>query len=173
MRAMGLADVISRITGLFALLGQLLLFLNFPLLLVGRAPISWLAVLLLIAAPRLSALLQLALSRTREFQADLGAARLTGDPEGLASALRKMEAYQSGIWKRILMPGGGGPNPSLFRTHPATGERVRRLLELVEGGRPAASLPAASLPHESPVYVPVRFAPETPRQRWHITRVWS
>jgi Zn-dependent protease with chaperone function len=55
---------------------------------------SWLGVGLLLAAPAASTLLQLALSRRREFEADLGAYELTGDARGLASALEKMERYQ-------------------------------------------------------------------------------
>lgn len=130
MRVMGIADLISRLTSIFSTFGQILLFLNLPLLLVGGVTVNWLAILLLIAAPTLSALLQLALSRTREFDADLGAARLTGDPQGLASALQKLEFYQGGFLKQIFLPGHRVPGPSMLRTHPPTAERVRRLRSL-------------------------------------------
>ena len=154
MRAMSLADLISRITGLFSAFGQVLLFFNVPLLLLGRSPISWVAIVLLIAAPRLSALLQLALSRTREFEADLGAARLTGDPIGLANALRKMERYEAHVLKQILLPARRAPNRTLLGTHPETSERIRRLLELAPTGHPV------------PVPVAVRAAGS--RARWDI-----
>lgn len=137
LRVMALADVISRITNLFSTFGQFLLLLNLPLLLVGMTAVPWLAVILLIAAPLLSDLLQLALSRTREFDADLGAVALTGDPEGLASALKKIEYYSTNMLKRILMPGHSVPDPSILRTHPNTGERINRLLQLLEVRQPS------------------------------------
>ncbi|MFQ5934964.1 MAG: zinc metalloprotease HtpX [Acidiferrobacterales bacterium] len=136
MWVMMLADTVSRLTSGFALLGQLLLFINFPLILFGGAGISWLAILLLIFAPTLSMLLQLALSRTREFDADLDAARITGDPLGLAAALKKLDRYQGSVLRRLLMPGGRAPHSWILSTHPKSEERIRRLVELVEP-RPA------------------------------------
>lgn len=130
MRVMGIADVMSRVTGLFSNIGQILIFFNLPLLLIGAVTISWFAIFLLVTAPLLSGLLQLAISRTREFDADLDAARITGDPEGLASALQKMDRYKSNIFERIFFPGRSIPDPSLLRTHPQTDERVKRLLQL-------------------------------------------
>jgi heat shock protein HtpX len=127
---MGLADLFSRATSLLSLMGQVLLLLNIPLILFGQAAINWLAIFLLVFAPSLSALAQLALSRTREYDADLNAARLTGDPEGLARALRKIERVQGGWLERIFMPGRRVPVPSLLRTHPQTDERIARLLAL-------------------------------------------
>ena len=129
LRVMTFADLIGRMTGFLSTTGQFLLFLNLPLLLMGRAPISWLAVVLLLVAPNVSGLLRLALSRTRELDADLGAARLSGDPLGLASALRKMECYGTGWLDRMLRP-YRTPSRSLLRTHPETEERVERLLDL-------------------------------------------
>lgn len=131
MWVMSLADVISRITSLFSLLGQVLLLLYLPLLLAGYQ-LAWGPVLLLVGAPSFSALLQLALSRSREFDADLHGALLSGDPRGLASALNKMERSQGNLLERIFLPGRREPHPSLLRTHPPTEERVRRLLEIAE-----------------------------------------
>ena len=71
----------------------------------------------------------MALSRTREFDADLGAAMLTGDPDGLASALAKLERMQGRRWEMIL-PGGRTPDPSVLRTHPLTADRIARLNRL-------------------------------------------
>ncbi len=130
LRVMGLADLLGRMTRFLALFGQVLLLINLPLMLMGRVTVPWLFVILLLAAPTVSGLLQLALSRTREYEADLGAVQLTGDPRGLASALAKLERLQGGLWRRILLPGHGVPEPSVLRTHPVTSERVRRLLEL-------------------------------------------
>ena len=134
-RVMGLADVVGRLTRILSLIGQFLILVSLPLMLFSPEGIPWAGFLLLVFAPSLSALLQLALSRTREFDADLDAARLTGDPAGLASALEKLERYQGGLLERILLPGRHNPNPSLLRTHPETEERIDRLLALKPGSR--------------------------------------
>lgn len=118
MRSMNIADVISRITSLFSTFGKFLLLLNLPLILMGSATISWWAILLLIFAPMLSGLLQLALSRTREFDADLDAIALTHDPVSLMTALQKLEHYSTNLLQQVLFPGRGVPDPSIFRTHP-------------------------------------------------------
>jgi heat shock protein HtpX len=134
LRIMSLADVLARLTSLMSWVGQLLLFINLPLILTGQEVIPWPLVLLLILAPTLVALLQLALSRAREYDADLDAAELTRDPKALASALLKLERYQGRYWEEILLPGRRIPEPSLLRTHPPTEERVRRLLQLYDEG---------------------------------------
>jgi len=144
LRVMTLADVISRITANLSMIGQVLILINLPLFLMGRAHIPWIPLLLLLAAPTLSALMQLALSRTREFDADMGAVRLTGDPLGLASALEKMERYQGSLLGTIFAPGRRSPDPSLLRSHPHTEERIRRLLSLEERPAPAHAIPLAS-----------------------------
>ena len=136
---MGLADTLSRATSTLSLMGQFLLLINLPLILVSGVQINWFAIFLLVFAPTLSSLAQLALSRTREFDADLGAASLTGDPEGLASALQKIEKIQGSWLERIFMPGRGIPEPSILRTHPETDERVARLLSLRQRFRDAPS----------------------------------
>ncbi len=133
---MGLANGVSRVTGTLSWIGQLMLLFNLPMLMLDAYQFPWLLVLLLIAAPTASALLQLALSRTREFEADLDAARFTGNPRGLAGALAKMERVQRGWLQRIFPVGRGVPSLSLFRTHPETEERIQRLLELEATPRP-------------------------------------
>ncbi len=130
MWVMGLADVFSRLTLLMSQGGLLLMLLLLPAALVGGVEVSLAAVFLLLAAPTVSTLLQLGLSRTREHDADLGAVELTGDPRGLASALDKLERYQGGWFERIFMPGRRLPEPAWLRTHPPTEERIRRLLSL-------------------------------------------
>lgn len=131
IRILGLADVISRLTRVMSWVGMLLLVFSLPMLVGGQAGVPPLLVLLLLASPTLSALMQLALSRTREFDADLDAASLTGDPQALISALQKMEMPVGGLWGRILTPHRQPREPSLLRTHPSTAERVERLRALV------------------------------------------
>ncbi|WP_316367116.1 zinc metalloprotease HtpX [Candidatus Thiodiazotropha sp. CDECU1] len=129
-RLMAFADLTSRITGLLSLIGQLLLLINLPLMLFGQTTLPWMPILVLLVAPTLSALAQLALSRSREYEADLGAAKLTGDPMGLASALNRLEPPRHRLLERLLHPGPRIPDPSLLRTHPPTDERVARLMAL-------------------------------------------
>ncbi len=157
---MGLADGVSRVTGTLSWIGQLMLLFNLPMLMMDAYQFPWLLVLLLISAPTASALLQLALSRTREFEADLDAARLTGNPRGLARALAKMERIQKGWLQRIFPVGHRVPSLSLFRTHPETEERIQRLLELEAAPQ---SPPREDYPRyleaTMPRTIPVRVAP--------------
>ncbi len=168
---MGLADFVTRTVNTLAWLGQMLLLLNLPALLLGaRPPFPFGFLLLMIFAPTLSALLQLALSRAREFDADLGAARLTGDPLGLAAALQKMERLQGGFLERIFLPGWRVPEPSLLRTHPPTEERIRRLLQ-IEAEMQARSLPPP--PRERIVDLAGLPRLVTRPPRWHpLTGSW-
>jgi heat shock protein HtpX len=132
IRVMRLADLAARLTGSLSLFGQILLLLNLPLILFSEQSINWLLVLILIFAPQVSALMQLGLSRVREYNADLGAVKLTGDPQGLASALQKIESSFGGLMQRFL--GSYQVLPGWLRTHPPTRERVKRLLELTSDG---------------------------------------
>jgi heat shock protein HtpX len=127
---MALADVLSRLTNLMAMTGIFLLLVYLPLFLLSGEPIPWLLLLVLLLSPNISALLQLALSRSREYNADIEAVELTGNPQGLASALAKIEYYQGGWAERILFPGRKAPDPSLLRSHPQTQERIKRILEV-------------------------------------------
>ena len=100
----------------------------------------------MILAPLAASLIQMAISRAREFGADRGGAEISGDPEALAAALRKIEAYARGTplntadqhpetaQMMIINPLSGGDLAGLFRTHPATEQRVARLLELARRG---------------------------------------
>lgn len=124
---MVVADIISRLTSIMALFGYLMLVIYLPVKIINGEDIPWLLFIILILAPNISALLQLALSRTREFTADAQAIELTGDPEGLISALNKMNQFEKHWLQKMLLPGYRHPQPSLLRTHPLTEERIRRL----------------------------------------------
>jgi heat shock protein HtpX len=162
LRVMGLADSISRLTHLMALLGQITILFSLPALLLGIVKVSWPALLLLAAAPQLALLAQLGLSRVREFDADRLAAELTGDPHGLASALAKIERV-SHSWRAWLLPGWGNPEPSWLRTHPATTERIQRLRELAES--------MATPPLQSRAFRPEFPLAQRP-PRWRAGGLW-
>jgi len=158
LRVMGLADYVSRLTGIFALVGQVLILLYLPGWLFGGADVPWLGLIVLVFSPHLALLAQLGLSRVREFDADLAAAQLTGDPHALASALAKIEQVSRG-WRAWLLPGWGNPEPSWLRTHPATEERIRRLLALdlsapTDSGLLPTFTPATRLARRSPRWYP-------------------
>lgn len=129
-RVMGVADLASRLTAAISFSGQLLLILNLPVYLLGGYALPWGGLLLMAAAPLLMTLLQLALSRTREFDADLTAVALSGDPGGLADALERIEQHERLQLRRLFIPYGAIEVPSVLRTHPATQRRVARLREL-------------------------------------------
>lgn len=163
LRILGLADIMARLTSVAAAVGIFFLFLNIPLVLFGETTLPWILVVVMVFSPTLTSLLQLSLSRSREYDADLGAARLTGDPMALASALRKLDRIAGRAWEQIVLPGGRNPNPSLLRTHPPTEERIARLAELA---------PART---QRPVYTQAglhRFPPIQARPRFHRTGVW-
>lgn len=163
LRVMGLADSVSRLTSLLAMVGQIAIVFSLPALLAGAVAVNWPGLLLLIASPQLALLAQLGLSRVREFDADRLAAELTGDPHGLASALAKIEQV-SRSWRAWLRPGGDNPEPSWLRTHAATQDRISRLLALAP--RPASALPF----HE------IHFLPESAvtlrPPRWRPSGLW-
>lgn len=125
---MGLANLIGRLTSVMSQIGIVLLILNLPFLLAGKIP--WLLVALLIFSPLVSTILQLGLSRIREYDADLYAVSLTDDPQGLAQALQKLDYIETGLWRKILFPGGYSSLPSILRSHPPTKRRIERLLSL-------------------------------------------
>jgi heat shock protein HtpX len=123
-----MADIMSRLTSWFSIIGQLFLFINLPLLLLGENPIPWLAIILLIISPAVSKLLELALSRNREIDADLDGVAMSGDPLALASALNKMRIEDRSILRKAVGRVKNPGEPSLWRTHPHTKERIERIL---------------------------------------------
>ena len=101
----------------------------------GGNPIALIAMMVL--APLAAVLIQAAISRSREFAADAGAAQITGNPYGLADALRKIDAIARRVpldanpataHMFIIKPFSGQGLLSLFSTHPPTEARVQALL---------------------------------------------
>ena len=134
--------LISTISATMA--GAISMLANFAMFFGGRDsegrpanPIASIAVMIL--APLAASLIQMAISRAREFEADRGGAEISGDPVSLANALAKIDAYARGIpmhtaeahpetaQMMIMNPLSGGGLRGLFSTHPATEERIARL----------------------------------------------
>ena len=112
----------------------------------GQSPVGAIVgLLMLILAPIAALLIQLAVSRSREYQADKTGAEVSGDPLALASALRKLERASEVVPSRtaqpafahlyIVNPLKGQGWAGLFSTHPPIEERIRRLEEMAGGIR--------------------------------------
>ena len=107
----------------------------------GGSPIA--ALVMMIVAPIAAMLVQMAISRTREYEADAGGAKIAGNPSGLANALLKLEkgnqvipmadAKPATAHMFIVNPLHGGGLMKLFSTHPPIAERVKRLNEMARG----------------------------------------
>jgi heat shock protein HtpX len=142
--------LISTVSATMA--GAISMLANFAVFFGGRDedgrpvnPIAGIAVAIL--APLAASLIQMAISRAREFEADRGGAEISGDPAALASALDKIHRYAQGIplhaaeahpetaQMMIMNPLSGGGLRGLFSTHPATEERIARLMALARQGR--------------------------------------
>jgi heat shock protein HtpX len=142
--------VAGTIAGALTFLGRILTFgaLYFPVSRNDRRGGNPLAILfLIILAPLSATLIQLAISRTREFAADAGAAEITRHPMALASALEKLER----VGHQIPMNGNPALSPlliinplskeglqNLFRTHPSTEARIERLKQFADQPQTAA-----------------------------------
>ena len=141
--------LISTISATMA--GAIGMLANFGMMFGGRGgdgqranPIAGIAVAIL--APLAAGLIQMAISRAREFEADRGGAEISGDPAALASALDKIHRYAQGIplaaaerhpetaQMMIMNPLSAGGLRGLFSTHPATEERVEKLMAMARGG---------------------------------------
>ncbi|WP_420996980.1 zinc metalloprotease HtpX [Cupriavidus sp. 30B13] len=141
--------LISTIAATMA--GAIAALANFAMFFGGRDengnranPIASIAVAIL--APLAASLIQMAISRAREFEADRGGATISGDPQALAMALDKIHRYAQGIpfqtaeqhpataQMMIMNPLAGGGIANLFSTHPATEERIARLMQMAQTG---------------------------------------
>ncbi|MBU6371141.1 MAG: zinc metalloprotease HtpX [Alphaproteobacteria bacterium] len=131
--------------------GAIGMLANFAMFFGGRDengqptnPIAGLA--LMIIAPLAASLVQMAISRSREYEADRIGAEIAGDPTALARALEKIELYAQGrlnidaernpatAHMFIINPLAGKGADNLFSTHPSTRNRIAKLLDLVRGG---------------------------------------
>jgi len=140
--------LISTVSATMA--GAISMLANFATFFGGRDsegrpanPLAGIAVAIL--APLAASLIQMAISRAREFEADRGGAEISGDPQALASALEKIHRYASGIpleaaeahpetaQMMIINPLSAEGLRGLFSTHPATEERVARLMAMARG----------------------------------------
>ena len=138
--------LISTVSATMA--GAVSMLANFAMLFGGRdsngrsTPVATIAVLIL--APLAASVIQKAVSRAREFEADRGGAEISGDPRSLASALQKIQRFAQGrpmeVAERhpetaqmmIMNPLSAGGLRGLFSTHPPTEERVERLLAMAQ-----------------------------------------
>ncbi len=145
--------VASTLAGSLTYLGRILTFgaLYFPVARVGRRGNNPVAILfLLLVGPLSAGLLRMAISRTREYAADTGAAEITQNPLALVRALEKLEAMGQEV------PIHGNPafaplfivNPlskkglmSLFLTHPPTEDRIERLKAMAKSADTTADTP--------------------------------
>ena len=140
--------LISTVSATMA--GAIAMLANFAMIFGGRGsngeranPIASIAIMLL--APLAASLIQMAISRGREFEADRGGAEISGDPRALADALAKIDAYARGIPMQtadahpetaqmmIMNPLSGGGLRRMFSTHPSTEERIARLHAMAQG----------------------------------------
>jgi heat shock protein HtpX len=132
-----ITSVASAIGGAITYLGYMLLFFGGD---DDESPLGLVASLaLVILAPIAATIIQLAISRQREYSADATGAEISGNPESLASALLRleegakavpMEVNQAAEPLYIVKPFSGGGLASLFSTHPPIEERVRRLRQM-------------------------------------------
>lgn len=137
---------------------------------------------LMLLAPMAAGLVQMAISRGREYEADRVGAEIAGDPQALASALQKIDAYARRITNQtaernpasgqmfIINPLAGRGADNLFSTHPATGNRVRALMELGAkmGMQSRARTPDLTQPRPAAGFTTtgVPTTPSEPRGPW-------
>ena len=140
--------LISSVSATMA--GAISMLANFAMFFTGRNrdghptnPLVGLLVMML--APLAASLIQMAISRAREFEADRGGAEISGEPQALATALQKIHQVAQGIalppaerhpetaQMMIMNPLTPGGLRGLFSTHPSTEERVARLMAMARG----------------------------------------
>jgi len=125
----------------------------------GRATGIIGTIVVAVLGPIAAGLVQMAISRGREYEADREGAAISGDPQALASALQKIEAYAKGGYFNpdaernpatahmfIINPLAGGKGDSLFSTHPATHNRVQALMGMTGQVRAASPARGTAVP---------------------------
>ena len=140
-----ISSVAGALAGIITMLANLAMFLPFFASDDEDRPNPLVLLLTMILGPLAAGLIQMAVSRSREYEADADGARLTGDPLALASALEKISAGVDRMPARsdsriaeqshlmIESPLRGRGLTSLFSTHPPTAERVHRLRAMARG----------------------------------------
>lgn len=147
--------VTATIAGAISMLGNFALFFgrgrDNPMGLIGTLAI-------MILAPIGAMLVQMAISRTREYAADRMGAEIAGSPRGLASALQKISAHAHSIENNtaernpatahmfIINPLSGARMDNLFSTHPSTQNRIAALMDMASGPGPAPRSAASTAP---------------------------
>lgn len=137
--------IVTTVVSALSMLAQFAIFI--PLGGNDRNGNPLVALLVLITAPIAAAMLQAAISRTREYEADRVGAEISGQPQRLASALQQIEKAVEQVPMRVsetamrstshmfpVNPFSGGRFMSLFSTHPDTGDRVERLMHMAQTG---------------------------------------
>lgn len=162
-RVMSMAAAMTRLTMWLATMAQITLLMMLPMILSGELTLPWLLLLAVAISPTASTLLQLALSRSREYKADLEAVAITGDPEALASALKVIERHH-GAWLRSLF----GRQPPAWigwlSSHPSPEERIRRVMAAEAPPQTPAAHPGMP-PHRAEH--PLLLERPGPRRRHH------
>ena len=167
LKVMARTDVMARVMQIMWIAAIVLLLASLPGYLASQSRMPWLAIVILFVTPALGNLLQMALSRKREFDADLDAVRLTGDPKSVTSALTKVERHQGSIVEDLVMPSRRIPVPSMLRSHPPTEARLARLdrIEVMPQNAPLAV-------EETPTVTMVGRGPGSLHPRYRITGLW-
>lgn len=184
-----LMTVTATIAGAIGMLAQ---FAQFSMLFGGRGenrPNPIVMIALIILAPLAAMIVQMAISRSREFEADRVGAKICGNPMALARALQRIEQMARGTVNQdaernpatahmfIINPLINGGVDNLFRTHPATEKRVAKLVEMAGSmgaavGQAPTSRPIKRQPRPTPfANKPTPPRPSRPRGRTRIPTV--
>lgn len=138
-----ISTIAASIAGAIMMLSRMAMFFGHGRDEEGRSSNGMIALFMMILAPIAAMIIQMAISRSREYAADESGAHMTGLPLALASALKKL---QTGVKRApgtvspaaahlyIISPLSGESIAGLFSTHPPTAERVRRLEEMAHAG---------------------------------------
>jgi heat shock protein HtpX len=142
--------------------GAVAMLANFALFFGGRDRNPLAAILIMLLAPLAASLVQMAISRAREYEADRIGSEIGGDPEALARALEKIEVYArqrvnvdaernpAMAHLFIINPLAGRGADNLFSTHPSTRNRIAQLMQIARQGFGGATQAASSGPWSDP-----------------------
>lgn len=127
---MQITDIASKIATVVAYIGQGILILLAPFIIFEDPTYFFIIFILFLSIPPITILMQLSLSRIREYAADMDAVLLTNDISGLKSALLKLNILEENILNQMFNPLKKSKEPSMLRTHPDSKKRIERLDEL-------------------------------------------